>query len=58
LPSDERHPVSLSAGGRFARAGLEVHRVASSHLAMLERPDVDDLARILRSCIARATSKD
>lgn len=42
--------------GRYASGGLEVHRVASSHLAMLEPPDVDDVAVILRDCITRATS--
>jgi hypothetical protein len=43
--------------GRHATGGLEVHRVPSSHLAMLEPPDVDVLATILRDCIARAAAK-
>jgi thioesterase domain-containing protein len=43
--------------GRYATGGLEVHRVPSSHLAMLEPPDVDVLAAILRDCIARALSR-
>jgi hypothetical protein len=43
--------------GRYATDGLEVHRVPSSHLAMLEPPDVDVLAAILRDCIERALSR-
>ena len=43
--------------GRYATGGLEVHRVPSSHLAMLEPPDVDVLAAILADCIARALSR-
>jgi hypothetical protein len=42
--------------GRCARGGIEVHRVPSSHLAMLEPPDVDVLAGILRDCTARAVA--
>jgi thioesterase domain-containing protein len=45
------------AVGRHATGGLEVHRVPSSHLAMLEPPDVDVLAAILKDCIARAVSR-
>lgn len=39
---------------RFARSGVDVHRVSGSHLSMLEPPDVDGLARTLRECLARA----
>jgi thioesterase domain-containing protein/acyl carrier protein len=42
--------------GRFATGGTEVHRVPGSHLAMLEPPNVDELACILRACIARSTN--
>jgi thioesterase domain-containing protein len=42
--------------GRYATEGLEVHRVKGSHLSMLEPPEVDELAAILRDCIARATA--
>jgi aspartate racemase len=41
--------------GRHAAGGLEVHRVPGAHLTMLQPPEVDRLAAILRDCIRRAT---
>jgi acetoacetyl-CoA synthetase len=41
--------------GRYATQGLEVHRVPGAHLTMLEPPEVDGLAAVLRDCIERAT---
>ena len=40
--------------GAYAARGLEVHRVPGAHLTMLEPPEVDGLAEVLRGCIARA----
>lgn len=40
--------------GKYATRGLEVHRVTGSHLSMLEPPEVDELASVIRGCIDRA----
>jgi thioesterase domain-containing protein/acyl carrier protein len=39
---------------QYALAGIEVHRVSGSHLSMIDPPDVEELAPVLRACIARA----
>ena len=43
--------------GRYATRGVEVHRVVGGHLSMLEPPEVDGLAAVLRGCIERATER-
>lgn len=43
--------------GRYATRGAEVHRIVGGHLSMLEPPEVDGLAAVLRGCIARATAR-
>ncbi|HKV12645.1 MAG TPA: hypothetical protein VJ725_31155, partial [Thermoanaerobaculia bacterium] len=40
--------------GAVAAEGVEVHPVPGSHMAILEAPHVETLARLLRDCITRA----
>jgi thioesterase domain-containing protein len=57
-PANLRDTESPSLGWQaVAAGGVEIHTVPGSHKTMIEEPNVEALAEILRACIARAAAR-